>query len=210
VPQSLSEHPSSHPTTSARNLASQTAVDLSIMDPEPVPIVEEFRHASLPQEQSIRLLRINEDIPGSISFTLDAFPLDQLPEFEALSYTWGKATLNHDEVENNDPGVLHTIMVNNVPFTINENLHDGLYELRDEIQGYLWVDALCIDQENDQERPSQVTLMGDIYSSAKGVSRCRRRIYTSFEFSHHPPPDNVQVCPETILIGQLLTPRMHM
>jgi hypothetical protein len=71
-----------------------------------------------------------------------------------LSYTWGKATLNYDEVENNDPGVHQIISVNNSPFIINENLHDGLYELREEIQGYLWVDALCIDQENDQERAS--------------------------------------------------------
>jgi hypothetical protein len=158
------------------------------MDHEPVPIVEEFRHTPLPHEQPIRLLRINRDITGSISVTLDAFPLDQLPEFEALSYTWGKAALNHDEVENNDPGVLQTMMVSNVPFTINENLYDGLYELRDEVRGYLWVDALCIDQENDQERASQVPLMGDVYSSAKGVSRCWRRIYASIGLFHYLPP----------------------
>jgi hypothetical protein len=48
-------------------------------------------------------------------------------------------------------------------------LYDGLFELRNEVAGYLWVDALCIDQRNLKERASQVILMRDIYSSAKRV-----------------------------------------
>lgn len=31
---------------------------------------------------------------------------------------------------------------------------------------WLWVDAICIDQSNDEERASQVSRMGRIYSSA--------------------------------------------
>jgi len=34
---------------------------------------------------------------------------------------------------------------------------------------YLWIDALCIDQENVTERSHQVNLMGTIYKSAKRV-----------------------------------------
>jgi Heterokaryon incompatibility protein (HET) len=34
---------------------------------------------------------------------------------------------------------------------------------------YLWIDALCIDQTNVDERAAQVLLMGDIYSSATRV-----------------------------------------
>jgi hypothetical protein len=33
----------------------------------------------------------------------------------------------------------------------------------------MWIDALCIDQSNVQERSHQVTLMSDIYSQAAGV-----------------------------------------
>jgi len=86
-----------------------------------------------------------------------------------LSYTWGKATLNEDCVEDNGPGSSQTITVNGAPFVITENLFDGLRELREEIHDYLWVDALCIDQTNDSERAAQVTLMGDIYSLANRV-----------------------------------------
>jgi hypothetical protein len=35
---------------------------------------------------------------------------------------------------------------------------------------YLWVDAICIDQKNDQERNAQVRLMDQIYRSAVTVS----------------------------------------
>ncbi|KAE9365630.1 HET-domain-containing protein [Stipitochalara longipes BDJ] len=132
-------------------------------------VVDSFQHTPLTQERSIRLLSLIRDSPTSISFTLDAFELDQLPEYEALSYTWGKATLEDDEFESDDPGIHQTILINSVSFTINENLYDGLCELRDELHEYLWVDALCIDQTNEQERASQITLMGEIYSSAKGV-----------------------------------------
>jgi hypothetical protein len=156
-----------NPSTS--KLARQNAVDLSIMDPETTRIVQRFHHTPLPQERSIRLLHINRDILDSISITLDTFPLDGLPRYEALSYTWGKAVLEENEVENNDLGIYQTITVNCLPFTINENLHDMLYELRNELQGYLWVDALCIDQMSNEEKPSQVILMGDIYTFATGA-----------------------------------------
>jgi len=139
------------------------------MDSETKTPDELFHHTALPQERSIRLLRIARDVADSIAITVDAFALDQLPEYEALSYTWGKATLQDDEVESDDPGIHQNIIIDSMPYTINENLYDGLWELREELHGYLWVDALCIDQTNDQERASQVTLMGEIYSSAKRV-----------------------------------------
>lgn len=105
------------------------------MDPETNRIFEPFRHTPLQQERSIRLLRINRDISDSIAITLDTFPLDGRPRYEALSYAWGKAVLEGNEVENNGLGIYQTIIVNCLPFTINENLHDGLYELRNELLG---------------------------------------------------------------------------
>jgi hypothetical protein len=63
-----------NPSTS--KFARQNAFDSSIMDPETTRIFEPFYHTPLPQERYIRLLRINRDIPDSISITLDTFPLD--------------------------------------------------------------------------------------------------------------------------------------
>jgi Heterokaryon incompatibility protein (HET) len=137
---------------------------MSTTGPESSITEGHFRHTPLPQERSIRLLQILRDNLDSISITLEAFPLDQLPEYEALSYTWGKATIEDAQDDTSDPGVSQTITVNSASFVVTENLYDGLYELRNDLQGYLWVDALCIDQTNNQERASQVMLMGDVYS----------------------------------------------
>ncbi|PMD47950.1 HET-domain-containing protein [Hyaloscypha variabilis F] len=128
-----------------------------------------YQHTPLPQERYIRLLQIIQDHTEHLSITLDAFPLDNLPEYEALSYTWGKATCEDPDHDPNDPGSSRQILIHHRPFTISENLNDGLHRLRNDARGYLWIDALCIDQTDSTERASQVLLMGDIYSSAKGV-----------------------------------------
>jgi hypothetical protein len=129
----------------------------------------DYQHTPLPQQRYIRLLQIVRDHSEPLSITLDAFPLDDLPEYEALSYTWGKATCEDPEHDPNDPGTSHQILIDRQPFTITENLNDGLHRLRNDARGYLWIDALCIDQTDSTERASQVLLMGDIYSSAKVV-----------------------------------------
>lgn len=61
--------------------------------------------------------------------------------------------------------------------TIRRNLYFALAALshnvacRDKLRGcdYLWIDALCIDQDNVAERGHQVGLMADIYRDAKHV-----------------------------------------
>jgi hypothetical protein len=113
-----------------------------------------FHHSHLPGSLYICLLRIiqgdTESI--SISITLYTFPLDQLQGYEALSYMWGKAILADNEEDNDDPGMEYKIFVNSEPFIITENLYNGLSELRTDVTGYLWVDALCIDRTNMDER----------------------------------------------------------
>jgi hypothetical protein len=53
---------------------------------------------------------------------------------------------------------------------ITQNLSDALTNIVAlGIDGWLWVDALCIDQADFEERNSQVLLMGNIYSSASEV-----------------------------------------
>jgi Heterokaryon incompatibility protein (HET) len=96
------------------------------MDSKPSSVHAQFRHSPLLPEPSIRLLRITRNTPKSLAITLDAFPLDKLPEYEALSYTWGKATLDDDV--GNDLGISQAITINSAPFTITENLYDGLCE----------------------------------------------------------------------------------
>lgn len=56
------------------------------------------------------------------------------------------------------------------PLKVTKNLYNALKELR-ETHGstFLWIDAICIDQSNSQERASQVCMMQEIYTRAKSV-----------------------------------------
>jgi hypothetical protein len=66
--------------------------------------------------------------------------------------------------------MLTTISMNRQPIPIRRNLWLALSHLRDlEKPRVLWIDALCIDQKNNDERSSQVSLMHKIYSSASKV-----------------------------------------
>jgi Heterokaryon incompatibility protein (HET) len=97
---------------------------------------------------------------------LHTFKLGGAPPFAALSYTWG------------DPALTSTIYLDGQPFLVRPNLHAALVILRmrllldyhthnkDDRLQFLWIDAICIDQENIQERSHQVNMMSSIYSSA--------------------------------------------
>jgi heterokaryon incompatibility protein (HET) len=51
---------------------------------------------------------------------------------------------------------------------ITPNLQDALSDLQlDTEPRQLWVNAICIDQENDTERSEQVSIMRQIYKNAK-------------------------------------------
>lgn len=61
-------------------------------------------------------------------------------------------------------------MLNGRPVIIGRNLDGALRQLRRSMSGHLlWIDALCINQEDVSERSQQVQLMGDIFSSAEQV-----------------------------------------
>lgn len=78
------------------------------------------------------------------------------PQYEALSYTWGLGSLSKN-----------SLCVDNVPFEITCNLESALRHLRYERDvRVLWVDAICINQKDVDERGFQVSLMGLIYSRA--------------------------------------------
>lgn len=91
-----------------------------------------------------------------IEWTKDQLPF--VPEYEALSYTWGA------------PTPTAVIIVNDCAVTIRQNLYAALLQLRSESEDQdLWVDALCIDQLNPEERIMQVARMPSIYQRARHV-----------------------------------------
>ncbi|ETN41635.1 uncharacterized protein HMPREF1541_03571 [Cyphellophora europaea CBS 101466] len=82
-------------------------------------------------------------------------------DYCALSYVWG------------DPTDTTIILVNGVKTQITKNLAEALHKLREggQFSGRfrLWVDAVCINQLDNEERSAQVAIMRLFYSQAWSV-----------------------------------------
>ncbi|KAI2641412.1 heterokaryon incompatibility protein-domain-containing protein [Hypomontagnella submonticulosa] len=108
----------------------------------------------------VRLLRLYPGKPGDDLIT-ELFPTnleDADSKYEATSYTWG-SPLDPQRMNCNDFSV-----------TIQKNAFEMLNALRmpDQVRT-IWIDAICIDQSNVEERTSQVCIMHHIYRRAKSV-----------------------------------------
>ncbi|KAI0906022.1 HET-domain-containing protein [Ustulina deusta] len=89
---------------------------------------------------------------------LEQIGLREAPRYSALSYAWGNAETNR------------VMKVDDIFIRIPQNLFNALITLRPPQSPLrLWVDYLCINQQNDEEKAWQVALMRDIYSQADQV-----------------------------------------
>jgi hypothetical protein len=80
---------------------------------------------------------------------------EQAPRYIGLSYTWG------------DPHVRRPVLVGDKVFHATENLAVALEHLQEDDKTIIfWIDALCIDQANMDEKSIQVQRMGGIFASA--------------------------------------------
>lgn len=78
--------------------------------------------------------------------------------YRALSYTWGESPADC------------IIKLDGTHFNVRQNLWDFLNRVRhEEVTNYLWIDAVCNNQEIKKERNHQVGIMGEIYSRAECV-----------------------------------------
>ncbi|KAI1404341.1 HET-domain-containing protein [Hypoxylon fuscum] len=112
-----------------------------------------------PERSEIRVLAL---LPGKsrdpIKCALHTVSLDDVPDFEALSYVWGDATEKK------------SITVDGEEFSATTNLEAALRAFRQPSKRrMLWVDAICINQDDVQEKNIQVPQMGRLYSTAKTV-----------------------------------------
>lgn len=104
----------------------------------------------------IRLLEILTGTDG-IECNLKHISLDDEPDYTALSYTWGNPERNHP------------IVVNGAIVQVTENVHVALTQLREDGIRTVWIDALCIYQDDMSERNHEVRRMGQIYQRATRV-----------------------------------------
>jgi hypothetical protein len=113
-------------------------------------------------EPEIRLIRVRgrnhsyTDIGYSLDCELFHVRIEELPPYKCLSYTWGSAS---DRV--------YSILVNGQDFKVRKNLWRALKRLQLENEELLiWIDAICINQQDNHERSEQVKMMRKIYETA--------------------------------------------
>jgi Heterokaryon incompatibility protein (HET) len=106
----------------------------------------------------IRLLKTTAVEPRIVC-SLEIYPLEDAPPFHAVSYAWGDANVTHI-----------AILCDGRELLVTPHLHEGLRCLiisaRPE---FLWIDAICINQQNDIEKAHQVTPMHTIFKTAAEV-----------------------------------------
>jgi len=115
----------------------------------------------LAEEGSTRIRLINV-LPGyrgtKLRSELRYVSLDKVPEYDAISYYWG------DE----EPSV--EVDCDGRSLLVRPNLAGALSHFRDKDEPtYLWADAMCINQDDNDEKNVQVGLMRKIYRQAHTV-----------------------------------------
>jgi hypothetical protein len=120
--------------------------------------IPHFQYDSLDKD-SIRLLKLKRRslFSGVIQAELESRPFHEADfQYEALSYTWGS------------PSPKSLILINGHPFYVGPNLHAMLHA-RSMMFGerLVWVDAICINQNDGKEKSVQVKRMEEIYPKSK-------------------------------------------
>jgi hypothetical protein len=116
-----------------------------------------------PKRSEIRLLEL---LPGKestiIRCSLRVANFLQSPKYEAVSYVWGAMSA--------PDGRRRTIEIEGKLLDVTQNLHEALSDFRDDVlPRTLWVDAICINQGNEDEKSAQVAMMADIYKRASRI-----------------------------------------
>ncbi|KUI54488.1 Heterokaryon incompatibility protein 6, OR allele [Cytospora mali] len=109
----------------------------------------------------LEVLDVNESDAVSLKCQLTTWPIQEMPSYHAISYTWG------------DPNLTATIILNGQRLEVRQNCEYVLKQAHwHGGSRYHWVDAICIDQNNPEEKAKQVAMMGYIYQRAAHVLAC--------------------------------------
>jgi hypothetical protein len=124
---------------------------------------KKYEYRPLKEPGAIRLIELqpSTDQNARLECTLLHTTFGELSDevvyhYCALSYVWGSS-------KDTMP-----ILVDEKDLLVTVSLGTALLHLRDpRIPRYLWADAICINQNDDDEKSIQVTQMGEVYKAAR-------------------------------------------
>jgi hypothetical protein len=123
------------------------------------PLIRGYQYTRMQSERHIRLLTVHKDCKGHLIGKLVHKPLDDVPKFTAISYTWGNKNRTH------------RLAIGGRELRISKNAHEVLdYYASCRKRRLLWIDTVCVDQsDRDGDKGQQVRLMREIYNKAARV-----------------------------------------
>lgn len=117
---------------------------------EDAPLYPAYKPLAI-DSREIRLL----DLGTNFKYSLRHASLDDKPCYVALSYYWGA------------PGTTKSIWVDGYEIQLRKTVSQFLKSLFRQFGSItVWLDVICINQRDVQEQGSQVSMMGEIYSTA--------------------------------------------
>lgn len=134
-----------------------------------------FQYPPLPDEDALRLLILQAGhFLDPLTGTLASVAFSKRPKYLALSYTWGDPMPEEPDLSSSFVKGLgsggEVLVLNGNYIPMRNNLALALRYLRSGNHPlFLWVDAVCINQSDIDERNAQVALMASIYSRATAV-----------------------------------------
>ncbi|GIZ37407.1 hypothetical protein CKM354_000085300 [Cercospora kikuchii] len=110
----------------------------------------------------IRLLkwRADSDPAGVHDLQTSVWDLDTAPAYIAISYTWG-------------PTVNRPIVIDGISTSVRHNAYYALWQIRQlQPHCFVWIDSICINQQDDEEKSAQVAIIFQIFQEAVRVVAC--------------------------------------
>ncbi|KAF3000836.1 hypothetical protein E8E13_006944 [Curvularia kusanoi] len=137
-------------------------------------------------QKQIRLLRLrHRGHHGHLpQYELTTFDLETAPPYTALSYTWGPVS------------PAYPIRVNRRKVNVRANLYAFLEGVP--TRDYIWIDQVCINQSNPEEKNHQVRMMAQIYKDCNSMiiwlgSNDQEFKEAADEFRYKPRPQALSV-----------------
>jgi hypothetical protein len=118
------------------------------------------KQRSLTLSMPTRLIAVESS--GNIDVHLEELAGGKTESYVALSYCWGSGQENIMTTRANLLERLQKISFETLPKTIK----DAIIVTRKLKYKYLWVDALCIVQDNEEDRAQEVSKMSQVYTGA--------------------------------------------